>query len=205
MRFAVVTGLSAIRIPLAGAFLFLYLDETLDWRRMSAFVLAVMLVSDVLDGWLARRWMVTTTFGYVLDGVADRASYVAALLAVSERFSLHPLVPYGIITRDLILYAARALSPGWSSTIATTRVLSKAYALTLRVGLAGYFVLDYGDLFSLFSNGIAPWDRYVLLLHSIMAFVLLFAYVSLVLVLCRYFQGMEQDLRHDRTHNWDQG
>jgi len=205
MRFAIVTGLSAMRIPLAGLFLFLVLDPAPAWRRASACVLALLLASDVLDGWLARRWNVVSTFGYVLDGVADRASYIAALLAVAARFGLHPLIAYGLITRDLILYAARALSPQWSSRISATRALTKAYALAFRLGLAAYFLLDYGDAFGLVTVDATTRDVLLTLFHITMGLVLVFAYASLLLLLRRYVQRVEEHLTSDRGHDRQQG
>ena len=64
--------LSVSRVPSALAFLVVYSNESL-WRYETAILLALFaLLTDVLDGWLSRRWNVTSELGYFLDGLGDK-------------------------------------------------------------------------------------------------------------------------------------
>jgi CDP-diacylglycerol--glycerol-3-phosphate 3-phosphatidyltransferase len=74
--------------------------------------------SDVLDGWIARRWQVQSRLGAILDGVADKLFVLIALLTVAGagKFSLWWVLP--LLSRDLLVaftavYAAAARS--WES------------------------------------------------------------------------------------------
>ena len=50
-----------------------------DW----AFVLfAAGALTDFFDGWLARRWAVTSTWGTALDPIADKIAVLAAVLGL---------------------------------------------------------------------------------------------------------------------------
>ncbi len=74
--------------------------------------------SDVLDGWIARRWQVQSRTGAILDGVADKLFILIALVTVAAagKFSLWWVLP--LLARDLLvaftaLYAASIRS--WQS------------------------------------------------------------------------------------------
>jgi len=74
--------------------------------------------SDVLDGWLARRWKVTSWQGGLIDAVADKMFILSALgtLACAGRFSLW-WIP-AVIARDLtvaIIAAYAASIHSWES------------------------------------------------------------------------------------------
>jgi CDP-diacylglycerol--glycerol-3-phosphate 3-phosphatidyltransferase len=78
-------------------------------RYISIVVFLVMAVSDVLDGYLARRKGQTTKLGSFLDPTADKLLMTSAcLLLASERghvdgFRLPPTVVVLIIGKDLFL------------------------------------------------------------------------------------------------------
>jgi CDP-diacylglycerol--glycerol-3-phosphate 3-phosphatidyltransferase/cardiolipin synthase len=74
--------------------------------------------SDVLDGWLARRWQVTSWQGGLLDAVADKAFVVSALTTLSYAgyFSLW-WIP-AVLARDLtvaLIAAYTASVHSWES------------------------------------------------------------------------------------------
>jgi len=55
-------------------------------NRESTYVvlLCISLVSDVLDGWIARRFNLETKFGAALDNLADICTYAMALKQTSH-------------------------------------------------------------------------------------------------------------------------
>lgn len=71
--FMLISLLSASRIPLA----FLFLSDHLVWR-VSAIILA--LITDGLDGYLARRYNKMSQFGALLDPLADKFFVLLALI-----------------------------------------------------------------------------------------------------------------------------
>jgi CDP-diacylglycerol--glycerol-3-phosphate 3-phosphatidyltransferase/cardiolipin synthase len=66
--------ISFLRLPLAASFPFVCHSV---WG--SLVVLGMAAVTDVLDGWVARRFKLATPTGAVVDGVADKA-FVAVVL-----------------------------------------------------------------------------------------------------------------------------
>lgn len=88
--------LSLARIPLA--FLFAYFAKN---PAAAVFILFAAAVTDVADGWYARRFEQATPIGSVVDGITDK---VFVLVVVSTLFSLKRLHAL-----DLVLLATREL------------------------------------------------------------------------------------------------
>jgi CDP-diacylglycerol--glycerol-3-phosphate 3-phosphatidyltransferase len=52
-------------------------------RLLAVGLFVAACLTDVVDGWLARRWDQVTTFGVMVDPVADKALVGTALVALS--------------------------------------------------------------------------------------------------------------------------
>ena len=87
--------LSASRIPLA--FLFVVLEEP----RVRLAVLAGAAVSDLLDGWTARRFG-PSSLGAKVDPVADKIFAVSAFSVLALSGALTPFEVLGVLLRDLL-------------------------------------------------------------------------------------------------------
>jgi CDP-diacylglycerol--glycerol-3-phosphate 3-phosphatidyltransferase/cardiolipin synthase len=109
--------LTASRIPLAVAFPFV---QSPLWQLA---IIAVVAVTDVLDGWLARRYG-GSRLGAVLDPIADKLFMVAAFLTVAERGLLTWWEMLGVLARDIV--AAIAAFTVW--------LLGRPTALPARAG-----------------------------------------------------------------------
>ncbi|MFO0569696.1 MAG: CDP-alcohol phosphatidyltransferase family protein [Polyangiaceae bacterium] len=77
--------LSLARVPLAVAFLF-----ALERPLIEAGILAAAGLTDVLDGWVARRNQQVTATGAVVDPITDKLFVLTVVLAlvVTERLPL---------------------------------------------------------------------------------------------------------------------
>ena len=62
-------------------------------RGAFAVLLTCALLSDALDGWIARRWNLSSELGAKLDSLADNATYVAAFTGIFA-FEAEALAPY---------------------------------------------------------------------------------------------------------------
>src|SRR5437762_5803516 len=74
----------------------------------AAIVFGVAGVSDQIDGWLARRWRVESTFGKVADPLADRLMIDAAVILLWHADRL-PWAALAIPVRDVALVAGYKL------------------------------------------------------------------------------------------------
>lgn len=146
-RSLVVNGLSVSRIPLSAAVLGFGLAQSFDLNRATVTIVAIIFFTDIADGALARRWGVTSRLGYLLDGLGDRASYLAVLLLIAEEVRLGGVAVFILIFRDVALYAARSFFSDWAAAIDETRTLTKVYAWLFRIGLGGGLVAYYGRIY----------------------------------------------------------
>ena len=89
-------SLSLLRAPLA--FIFLVEDTTL---RLSAIVLAML--TDSIDGYLARRYQGTTRFGAILDPAMDKFFVLFALVVFLLEKKLLPWEAGAMLSRDFSL------------------------------------------------------------------------------------------------------
>jgi CDP-diacylglycerol---glycerol-3-phosphate 3-phosphatidyltransferase len=71
------------------------------WRVAAALVFAVASMTDFVDGWIARRYQLVTSFGKVADPIADKALTGTALILLSGYDRLPWLVTALILAREL--------------------------------------------------------------------------------------------------------
>ena len=53
------------------------------WRMAACLIFAVASATDLVDGWIARRFGLVTSVGKVADPIADKALTGAALVLLS--------------------------------------------------------------------------------------------------------------------------
>jgi cardiolipin synthase len=73
----------------------------------STAVFIVAAVTDWFDGFLARRWNETSSFGAFLDPVADKLMVAGALLVLVQLGRVNAVVAFIIIGREITISALR--------------------------------------------------------------------------------------------------
>jgi CDP-diacylglycerol--glycerol-3-phosphate 3-phosphatidyltransferase len=103
--------LTVVRILLVPVLVVALLDETDNGDLLAAIVFAAASFTDFVDGWLARRRRDITTFGKLMDPIADKLLVIAALLALVSLDRLAAWVAMVIIAREVAVTVARAQAP----------------------------------------------------------------------------------------------
>ena len=104
-------ALTVFRLILIPVFVALLLAADGGHSWPAAIVFGVAGVTDQIDGWLARRWQVESSFGKIADPLADRLMIDAAVLLLWHADRL-PWVALAIPARDLALIAGYKLLVG---------------------------------------------------------------------------------------------
>jgi CDP-diacylglycerol--glycerol-3-phosphate 3-phosphatidyltransferase len=99
--------LTVIRIMLVPVLVVALLSKTSDGDLLAAIVFALASLTDFVDGWIARSRNAVTTFGKLMDPVADKLLVIAALLALVSLRRLDAWVAMVIITREFAVTATR--------------------------------------------------------------------------------------------------
>lgn len=100
-----LTYLRCLAIPLFVC-TFYWSDELAHVWTSTLF--AVASLTDFLDGYLARRWDITSAFGAFLDPVADKLMVSTALVLLGGRYGASVAIPSAIIlAREIAVSALR--------------------------------------------------------------------------------------------------
>lgn len=93
--------LTLLRLALVPVLWVLMLVYRLDYWALGVFVLAT--ATDVLDGYLARRWHSITDFGKLMDPLADKLMVLSVLATLLIR-GIIPWQPVALLaTKELIM------------------------------------------------------------------------------------------------------
>jgi CDP-diacylglycerol--glycerol-3-phosphate 3-phosphatidyltransferase len=101
-------ALTLARLVLIPIFVVLIVSSDGGHSWPAAIVFGVAAVTDQVDGWLARRWRVESSFGKVADPLADRLMIDAAVILLWHAGRL-PWIALAIPLRDVALVAGYKL------------------------------------------------------------------------------------------------
>ena len=99
--------LTLARILLVPVLVVALLDQTDHGDLLAAIAFALASLTDAIDGYLARSRNTITTFGKLMDPVADKLLVVAALVALVSLDRLPGWVAMVIIARELTVTVTR--------------------------------------------------------------------------------------------------
>jgi CDP-diacylglycerol--glycerol-3-phosphate 3-phosphatidyltransferase len=98
-----------VSVPLGSLLL------TNEWLALAIFLAAA--ATDLLDGYLARRWKQVTTIGTLLDPIADKLLISAALISLVQIRSLPGWMAILIIGREFAVSGLRSIAAAEGYTI----------------------------------------------------------------------------------------
>jgi len=102
--------LTVVRILLVPVLVAALLSATASGDLLAAVVFVVASVTDALDGWIARRRKSESTFGKLMDPLADKLLVVAALVSLVSLDRLSAWVAMVIIAREFAVTGLRQLA-----------------------------------------------------------------------------------------------
>lgn len=104
-----------------------------DWLALAIFLVAAC--TDLLDGYLARRWRQVTTIGTLLDPIADKLLVSAALISLVQIRAIPAWMVVLIIGREFAVSGLRSIAAAEGYTIAAsdlgkTKTISQVAAIS---------------------------------------------------------------------------
>jgi len=105
-------GLAYLRIALVPVILALILPtEGVDHAfGLAAIVMWIASFTDFLDGYLARRWKITTTLGGFLDSIADKLLVAGALFGLVAVGRAWAWAAFVIVGREIAVAGLRSVA-----------------------------------------------------------------------------------------------
>ncbi len=117
--------LTVVRILLVPVLVVALLEKTGRGDLLAAIVFAVASLTDALDGRLARSRNSVTTFGKLMDPLADKLLIIAALVALVSRGRLEAWVAMVIIAREFAVTVLRVAAGAQQGVVISASMLGK--------------------------------------------------------------------------------
>jgi CDP-diacylglycerol--glycerol-3-phosphate 3-phosphatidyltransferase len=117
-------ALTLARILLVPVLVVALTVESPGGSTIAAVVFAVAALTDGLDGYIARSRHAVTTFGKVMDPVADKLMIAAALISLVSLDRLQPWVAMVIIAREFAVSGLR-IAAGQQGVVIPASMLGK--------------------------------------------------------------------------------
>ncbi len=134
-------ALTMLRIVAVPVIVVALLDETPNGDVIAAVLFALAALTDGLDGYIARRRSQVTTFGKLMDPLADKLLVVAALIALVSLDRLAAWVAMVIIARELAVTGLRSLAAQRGAVISASW-MGKAKTALQVAAIVGLIVWD---------------------------------------------------------------
>ena len=172
--------LSSLRIIMVGIFAWLFLtafpDHTVRyWWALGVFVLAFF--TDVLDGFLARRFNWITPVGKLLDPLADKLMMITALVVIligkarqNNLFTVYLILVILVAVKEMLAVIGGMIM---------LRHHKVAYSDWYGKTATGLFTIGVVlTMLSFVISGIEPWNIAVLAAATILSYVALAHYAK---------------------------
>lgn len=173
--FNLPNSLTILRILMVPIYVILFLEPTASRSIAAAVVFGLAALTDLLDGYLARRRGQVTQVGQLLDPIADKFLVISGLILLVQFQRIEAWIAIAFIVRDLGITGIRAIAASKGLIIAAGQF--GKYKVVLQIigiillTLEGALVLPFVDfhplgtgllyfalMFSLVSAGQYVWE-----------------------------------------------
>ena len=118
------------------------------WILNLIFIIAS--ITDHLDGKIARKRNIITTFGKFADPLADKILVLATMLILVEMGKLPAWIPIIVLTREFIVSGYRLIAVQKQGQVIAANIWGKLKTVTQMIAIILMFldINDYGDFFT---------------------------------------------------------
>ena len=129
--------LSLVRLALIPAIVILYVK---DLHYASVALILLSAVTDVVDGWIARRFHMISDFGKFLDPVADKLTQAAMLSCLVIRYSWALLLVALLVAKELFQFVYGLIVLKKTNTMNSARWFGKVNTVVLYASIILLFL-----------------------------------------------------------------
>ena len=155
--------LTILRIILVPVFVACFYLPVEGAMYIAAAVFVVAYFTDMLDGYIARKYNLITDFGKLMDPMADKLLTAAAMIMLTAYGLCSPIATFLTIGRELVISAFRLVSATQGVVIAAGKI-GKIKNLTQFIGIV--LILLGNPLFNRIG---VPFDQIVIWISVVLA------------------------------------
>lgn len=113
--------LTVSRIGLTGFFMLALFSHSPAGRVWALGIFGLAALTDLFDGWLARRWHQESAFGVLMDPIADKVLVLAAFLSFVELRLVPAWMVVLIVSREFVITGLRLVAVRQGKVLAAER------------------------------------------------------------------------------------
>ena len=151
----IANKLTLLRMLMIPVFIFLVLNHSTDqvvWlgtaipvnQVWATVVFALASFTDFLDGYLARKYQLVTSFGAFFDPMADKLLVMAALILLVQLGSVPGWVVFIILARELMVTGLRVLIAQSNGKVMAAAMPGKIKTTTQMLAIICFLLQDMG-------------------------------------------------------------
>jgi len=106
-----------------------YFEEGVRYITASIFVIAS--ITDFFDGYLSRKWEVTSKFGELMDPIADKLIVATALILIVASDDSNMIAAIGIMCREIYISGLREYTAKHEVNVPVTKLAKWKTALQM--------------------------------------------------------------------------
>ncbi len=140
-------------------------NEQLSFLAGMIFVIASM--TDLLDGYLARKWDVVSNLGKSLDPLADKLIVMGAMIMLVPLGRLPAWMVVLVLAREISVTALRAIASSEGKQVIEASALGKYKTVFQIIGLSGLLIHHRDPYFDADFHKIGAWMFLVALFFTV--------------------------------------
>lgn len=137
-------AITVARVGMVPVFVVLAYGDTDRAVIGSLVVFGVASLSDLVDGYLARRWDITTPFGEWADPLADKLLVGAALVVLVDLRAFPLWAALVVAAREIVVQILRAFIVKYGGALPASPA-AKLKTL-LQIGMVGWWLAPWGTM-----------------------------------------------------------
>lgn len=191
--------LSILRIILIPIMMFFYLETFFPYGKIVALAIFIIaILTDTLDGYIARKYNLVTDLGKLLDTNADKILILAGLLLIVCDGTI--LAPFGVIIavviigRDMIISAFRQIAASKNFVMAADK-LGKIKAIITDIAVLMFFLVAFFNDIAL--SGLA-FDIINITSYVLMGIAVLLTIVSAINYIVKNRRVLKEEKTEDK-------
>ena len=133
--------------------------------------LTISALTDILDGFIARKFNLITNFGKLIDPLADKATQVSILIILTLKNVIPLWILVVVFVKELLMVSGASFLYG-KKLVVSSRWFGKLATVLFYIAIVCSFVIAYwNNIAKIPSNSVAPLPQFDLWIYYFSFFV----------------------------------
>ncbi len=167
--------LTISRIIITPFFIGCFYTTNLIFYQIGVALFVILSITDIADGYIARKFKRTSKFGVVMDPAADKILSLSALLMLVNLNSITTnsiIFVYIILIREILIMSIRVLYESFQDSLRISKIKTAVLNLSIFIFLIDLILSEQNDMI-FFTAEVLLGIAAALSVYSIIKFILM--------------------------------